>query len=170
MSSRLKGTFQRITFLRSIDRFVELSKVRQELTRLPYGGAGRPWIDPWLMIRMLILGSCFGVHSERRLLRRGPPQYHHLNRFSSIVFNGPLQRTVGPFPRNQNRFTTSARATCCSISSEIVLLRCIREDFVSSEGFRVNAGLDASGRQPAEEEVEGGDGSAAGSHGSSNQR
>jgi transposase len=28
---------------------------------------GRPSIDPELMIRMLIVGYCFGIRSERRL-------------------------------------------------------------------------------------------------------
>ena len=32
-----------------------------------YSQIGRPWIDPELMIRMLIVGYCFGLRSERRL-------------------------------------------------------------------------------------------------------
>ena len=34
-----------------------------------YSEIGRPSIDPELMIRMLIVGYCFGVHAERRLMR-----------------------------------------------------------------------------------------------------
>jgi transposase len=52
--------------LRSIDRFVELDEVRCELARF-YSEVGRPSIDPELMIRMLIVGYCFGIRSERRL-------------------------------------------------------------------------------------------------------
>ena len=52
--------------LRSIDRFVELGEVRRELTAF-YSTLGRPSIDPELMIRMLIVGYCFGIRSERRL-------------------------------------------------------------------------------------------------------
>ena len=59
--------------LRSIDRFVELGEVRRELASF-YSTLGRPSIDPELMIRMLIVGYCFGIRSERRALRRGPPQ------------------------------------------------------------------------------------------------
>lgn len=52
--------------LRSIDRFVDLSGIRAHL--LPfYSEIGRPSIDPELMIRMLIIGYCFGIRSERRL-------------------------------------------------------------------------------------------------------
>ena len=32
-----------------------------------YSHTGRPSIDPELMIRMLIVGYCFGIRSERRL-------------------------------------------------------------------------------------------------------
>ena len=58
--------------LRSIDRFVDLSKLRRELAPF-YSTLGRPSIDPELMIRMLVVGYCFGIRSERRL-RRGAPQ------------------------------------------------------------------------------------------------
>ena len=52
--------------LRSVDRFVDLSGIRQHL--LPYySEIGRPSIDPELMIRMLLVGYCFGIRSERRL-------------------------------------------------------------------------------------------------------
>src|SRR6202046_1233217 len=52
--------------LRSIDRFVELGELRRELAPF-YSTVGRPSIDPELMIRMLIVGYCFGIRSERRL-------------------------------------------------------------------------------------------------------
>ena len=52
--------------LRSIDRFVELDGLRQELAP-HYSEKGRPSIDPELLIRMLIVGYCFGIRSERRL-------------------------------------------------------------------------------------------------------
>jgi transposase len=52
--------------LRSIDRFVELDGLRQELAPF-YSEKGRPSIDPELLIRMLIVGYCFGIRSERRL-------------------------------------------------------------------------------------------------------
>jgi transposase len=52
--------------LRSIDRFVEFGDLRRELAAF-YSTMGRPSIDPELMIRMLIVGYCFGIRSERRL-------------------------------------------------------------------------------------------------------
>src|SRR6201994_328985 len=52
--------------LRSIDRFVDLSAILAHL-RPFYSEIGRPSIDPELMIRMLIVGYCYGIRSERRL-------------------------------------------------------------------------------------------------------
>ena len=52
--------------LRQIDRFLELDSVRRELAG-HYSNIGRPSIDPELMIRMLIVGYCFAIRSERRL-------------------------------------------------------------------------------------------------------
>ena len=45
--------------LRSIDRFVDLSGIREHL-RPYYSETGRPSIDPELMIRMLIVGYSLG--------------------------------------------------------------------------------------------------------------
>ena len=52
--------------LRSIDRFVDLSGIRQHLSPF-YSVTGRPSIDPELLIRMLLVGYCLGIRSERRL-------------------------------------------------------------------------------------------------------
>ncbi|GFE49022.1 hypothetical protein So717_07750 [Roseobacter cerasinus] len=51
--------------LRGIDRFLDLSDVRPLLAP-SYSSHGRPAIDPELMIRMLLLGYCQGIRSERR--------------------------------------------------------------------------------------------------------
>ena len=59
------GWFKEVR-VKSIDRFVDLSELRRELAPF-YSTLGRPSIDPELMIRMLIVGYCFGIRSERRL-------------------------------------------------------------------------------------------------------
>src|ERR1700759_5202961 len=58
--------------LRSIDRFVDLEEVRRGLAPF-YSSIGRPSIDPELMIRMLLIGYCFGIRSERRVCEGVPP-------------------------------------------------------------------------------------------------
>ena len=52
--------------LRGIDQFLDLSELRQHLAPF-YSHTGRPSIDPQLLIRMLIVGYCFGIRSERQL-------------------------------------------------------------------------------------------------------
>jgi hypothetical protein len=52
--------------LRHIDSLLDLSRLRHHLKPF-YSRTGRPSVDPELMVRMLIIGYCFGVRSERRL-------------------------------------------------------------------------------------------------------
>ena len=49
--------------LRSIDCFVDLSGIRQYLAEF-YSHTGRPSIDPELLIRMLLVGYCFGTENK----------------------------------------------------------------------------------------------------------
>lgn len=53
--------------LRGIDRCLDLSDLRRHLAPFCSPMGRRPSIDPELMIRMLIVGYCFGIRSERRL-------------------------------------------------------------------------------------------------------
>lgn len=55
--------------VRGIDRFVDLAGIRAHLKPF-YSETGRPSIDPELMIRMLLIGYCFGIRSERRAARQ----------------------------------------------------------------------------------------------------
>jgi len=52
--------------LRKIDAVLDLSSLRAQLAPY-YSHTGRPSIDPELMIRMLLIGYCYGIRSERRL-------------------------------------------------------------------------------------------------------
>ena len=92
--------------LRSIDRFVELGAVRSELAAF-YSQLGRPSIDPELIIRMLLVGYCFGIRSERRLCEEV-----HLNLayrwFCSLGLTGEVpdhstfsKNRQRPFPRQR---------------------------------------------------------------------
>jgi len=52
--------------LRQINEFLDFDAIRQHLKPF-YSHTGRPSIDPELMIRMLLVGYCYGIRSERRL-------------------------------------------------------------------------------------------------------
>ncbi len=122
--------------LRSIDRFVEFGELRQELAGF-YSTMGRPSIDPELMIRMLIVGYCFGIRSERRLCEEV-----HLNLayrwFCRLGLNGcvPDHSTF-----SKNRHGRFRQSDLLRRVFETVLRRCIREGLVGGEGFAVDASL-----------------------------
>ena len=59
--------------LRGVDRFLDLGELRKHLAPF-YSHTGRPSIDPELTIRMLLVGYCFGIRSERRLCEEVPPE------------------------------------------------------------------------------------------------
>ena len=65
---RLDDRIPKDHLLRRIDVFVTpvLDKVRKQL-RPHYSEIGRPSVDPELMMRMLIIGYCYGLRSERKL-------------------------------------------------------------------------------------------------------
>ena len=52
--------------LRQISQVLDLGNLRQHLHSY-YSYTGRPSVDPELMIRMLIVGYCYVIRSERRL-------------------------------------------------------------------------------------------------------
>ena len=95
--------------LRLIDRFVELDGLRRELAPF-YSAIGRPSIDPQLMIRMLIVGYCFGIRSERRLCEEV-----HLN-LAYRWFCGLGSTAKCPIIRPSRRtgMVVSVTATCCA--------------------------------------------------------
>src|SRR5438094_2659225 len=134
--------------LRSIDRFVKLDGLRQELAPF-YSEMGRPSIDPELLIRMLIVGYCFGIRSERRLCEEV-----HLNLayrwFCRLGLNGEVP-DHSTFSKNRHgRFRDS---DLLRRLFETVLQRCIAEGLVGGEGFAVDASLiqaDASDRARVE--------------------
>jgi transposase len=122
--------------LRSIDRFVDLDGVRQELTPF-YSELGRPSIDPELMIRMLIVGYCFGIRSERRLCEEV-----HLNLgyrwFCRLGLDGSVP-DHSTFSKNRHgRFRDS---DLLRKVFETTVQRCIGEGLVGGEGFAVDASM-----------------------------
>ncbi len=117
--------------LRSIDRFVDLTSVRAHLADF-YSHTGRPSIDPELLIRMLLVGYCFGIRSERRLCEEV-----HLNLayrwfcrldlidripdHSSFSKNRPSRQIASQSPAGQC-MVGSAKAICCAMCLRRLLL------------------------------------------------
>jgi transposase len=122
--------------LRSIDRFVDLSSIRAHLADF-YSHTGRPSVDPELLIRMLLVGYCFGIRSERRLCEEV-----HLNLAYRWFCRLDL-RTVSRITRRFRRTATagSARASCLRHLFETTVARCIAEGLVSGQRMAVDASL-----------------------------
>jgi transposase len=122
--------------LRLIDRFVDLDGVRCKLAPF-YSEMGRPSIDPELMIRMLIVGYCFGIRSERRLCEEV-----HLNLayrwFCRLGLDGAVP-DHSTFSKNRHgRFRES---DLLRKVFETTVQRCIDEGLVGGEGFAVDASM-----------------------------
>jgi len=109
-----------------------------------YSSTGRPSVDPELMIRMLIVGYCFGIRSERRLCDEV-----HLQSGLSLVLPAsastgrcqttPSQRPSRPLPR---------QPICCVTSSRRASAGCMVEGLGRRRRLCGRCQLDQGGRQP----------------------
>src|SRR5215470_3548256 len=125
--------------LRAIDGFVDLANLRVRLAPF-YSPVGRPSIDPELLIRMLLIGYCSGIRSERRLCEEV-----HLNLayrwFCRLGLDGEVP-DHSTFSKNRHgRFRES---DLLRRLFEAVVRRCIDEGLVGGEGFAVDASLIAA--------------------------
>lgn len=122
--------------LRNIDRFLDLSDIHQHLAPL-YSDVGRPSIDPALMIRMLIVGYCFGIRSERRLCAEV-----HLNLayrwFCRLGLDGAVPDHSSFSNNRHGRFRDGELLRRLFENS---VRRCMSEGLVKGEGFAVDASL-----------------------------
>src|SRR5437762_5966599 len=132
--------------LRHIDRFVELDGLRRQLVPF-YSEMGRPSIDPELLIRMLIVGYCLGIRSERRLCEEV-----HLNLayrwFCRLGLDGEVP-DHSTFSKNRHgRFRDS---DLLRKLFETVVQRCMAEGLIDGVAFAVDARLIAADahKQPA---------------------
>ena len=122
--------------LRPIDRFVDLNGVRRHLAPF-YSATGRPSIDPDLMIRMLIVGYCFGIRSERRLCEEV-----HLNlAYRWFCRLGLAGKVPDHSTFSKNRHGRFRESDAFRHVFETVVRRCIEEGLVGGEGFAVDASL-----------------------------
>jgi transposase len=144
--------------LRHIDRFLDLSDLRQHLAPY-YSHTGRPSVDPELMIRMLLIGYCLGIRSERQLCEEVKLNlaYRWFCRLS-IEDKVPDHSTF-----SKNRHGRFREAEAFRFVFEQVLERCIKAGLVSGEGFAVDASVvkaDASRQRHHEDDDDWGGGPA----------
>lgn len=122
--------------LRSIDRFVDLSSIRAHLADF-YSHTGRPSIDPELLIRMLLVGYCLGIRSERRLCKEV-----HLNLAYRWFCRLDLTDRIPDHSTfSKNRHGRFRESDLLRQLFEMTVARCMEEGLVGGHGFAVDASL-----------------------------
>ena len=122
--------------LRGVDRFLDLAELRQHLAPF-YSHTGRPSIAPELMIRMLVIGYCMGIRSERRLCEEV-----HLNLAYRWFCQLGLENKVPDHSTfSKNRHGRFRQSDALRFVFEAVLHRCMTEGLVQGEGFAVDASI-----------------------------
>jgi transposase len=144
--------------LRQIDPLLDLSDLRDHLASY-YSHTGRPSVDPELMIRMLIVGYCYGIRSERRLCEEV-----HLNLAYRWFCRLGLEGKVPDHSTfSENRHGRFRESDTFRHLFELVLHRCMAEGLVGGEGFATDASIvkaDASRQHHREDDDDWGNGCA----------
>jgi transposase len=129
--------------LRSIDRFMDLSGIREH-PRPFYSETGRPSIDPELMIRMLVVGYCLGIRSERRLCEEV-----HLNLAYRVVPPARARRRgAGSLPFSKNRHGPFRDSNLLRDLFEATVARCVAEGLVDTSPAVDDGGIKFVRQQP----------------------
>jgi len=142
--------------LRNIDELLDFGLIRQELGAY-YSHTGRPSIDPELMIRMLLIGYCYSVRSERQLCEE--VRYNLAYRWFcglSLEDSVPDHSTF-----SKNRYGRFRESDVLRHLFEQIVTLCMRAGLVGGEGFAVDASVieaDASRYHKVEDLVEPTDG------------
>src|SRR5277367_3892251 len=134
-SFNLDGHVPADHMLRSIDRYLDLADLHQHLEAY-YSHTGRPSVDPELMIRMLLVGYCFGIRSERRLCEEV-----HLNLAYRWFCRLGLEDKVPDHSSfSKNRHGRFRESDVFRHVFESVVQRCMTEGLVRAEGFAGSTG------------------------------
>ncbi len=122
--------------LRQVDSCLDLSGLREHLAPF-YSHTGRASIDPALMIRILIIGYCYGIRSERRLCEEV-----NLNLAYRWFCQLSIEDKVPDHSSfSKNRHGRFRESDTLRFVFEQVLTRCMAEGLVGGEGFAVDASI-----------------------------
>jgi transposase len=122
--------------LRQIDALLDFNGLRQHLTSY-YSTTGRPSVDPELMVRMLIVGYCYGIRSERRLCEEV-----HLNLAYRWFCRLGLEQEVPDHSTfSKNRHGRFRESEALRFVFDEVVRRCMAEGLVRGEGFAIDASV-----------------------------
>src|SRR5215211_441325 len=135
---RLDDRVPKSHLLRRINVFVTavLADMHEQLQPY-YSEIGRPSVDPELMIRMLIVGYCYGLRSERKLCEE--VTLHLAYRWFCRL---DLEATVPHHSTfSENRLNRFRESDILRHIFERVVMAAIAMDLVKGEGFAVDASV-----------------------------
>jgi transposase len=135
---RLDERIPKDHLLRRIDVFVTpvLADIRGQLEPY-YSEIGRPSVDPVLMLRMLIVGYCYGLRSERQLAQE--VELHLAYRWFcrlDLEDKVPHHSTF-----SENRLHRFRQSNVLRHVFERVVAACMTAGLVKGEGFAVDASV-----------------------------
>lgn len=120
--------------LRKIDQFLDFDSIRKHLKPY-YSHTGRPSIDPELMLRMLLIGYCYGIRSERRLCEE--VDFNLAYRWFCKLGLEDEVPDHSSFSKNRHgRFRESG---LLRLLFDLVVQQCIEQGLVKGEGFATDA-------------------------------
>ena len=115
---------------------IVLADVHKQLQAF-YSDIGRPSIDPELMLRMLIVGYCYGIRHERKLCEE--VKLHLAYRwFCKLDLNDKVPHHSTFSENRLNRFRES---DILRHVFERVVQACMKQGLVKGEGFAVDASV-----------------------------
>ncbi len=122
--------------VRRIDAVLELSWLRAELAPY-YSHTGCPSVDPELMIRMLLLGYCYSIRSDRRLCQEVDMNFAY-RWFCGLGLEGRVPDHSTFSVNRHGRFRDS---DILRQVFESVVRQCMAVGLVGGEGFAVDASV-----------------------------
>ncbi len=125
--------------LRKIDAVLELRWLRGKL-KAYYRHTGRPSVCPELMIRMLLVGYCYSIRSERRLCQEVEMNLAY-RRFCRLGLEDAVPDHSTFSVNRHGRFRDS---DILRKVFEEVVCGCMTAGLVGGEGFAIDAAMDAS--------------------------
>ena len=147
-SFRLEDQVPATHLVRKLDALLDFEGTRDELTCF-YSEIGRPSVDPELMIRMLLIGYCYSIRSERKLCEevRFNMAYKWFCRLG-LEDQIPDHSTF-----SKNRHGRFRESRVFRLVFESVVATCMEAGLVGGEGFAIDASVieaDASRYQRVE--------------------
>ena len=122
--------------LRAVDQYLDLTEFRENLAQ-SYSHTGRPSVDPELMARMLIIGYCYGIRSERRLCEEVGMNLAY-RWFCRL---GLKDKVPDHSSFSKNRHGRFRDHDAFRQLFDAVLRRCMTEGLVQGEGFATDASM-----------------------------